>query len=522
MPPTRTKRYTGCWTCKARAIKCDENKPSCINCRFSGNSCEGFGVKLSWQNNSKGRPQFDKTRSLVLNKWGECDLLNDSQVELFLSSIDSASRFITSDGKECRYGPFRVFSLKEPAKNFVDKKLKVMSLLGPHVGKDVESLLFDFWDHHLCKFMVPVNDEKINPYRMVMQTIQDHSIPSEVRNAVLHSVYATCSSFLAISKEHMQPGSWYQDIDFKEYWKVHKRKAMDHVSIAYLRKASYSPADLGLLAAAISFLLTIDIFHISEEWQIHFRGALSTLKTMNQLGYGTDAMDPSVYFAQLIKLTYLFSTLHIYQDDVCNKYISVVDLDCIQFDVIHETESLMYRNTGVTESMIRCLAEIVKYLQLGETIKSIHEIEMDIELCQPQQLFEGCESRNSLIVYHQSMMFHIAMKLLFMREVKNRSPFELQDLATNGIEHIKADNDITTGSNGFGLLWPFFVISCETTSASKQQILQSFLEPYKSYSGTSMQRATRIIYAVWEKRKNGGNVSWIDVVRELDPTILLS
>ncbi|KPM33917.1 hypothetical protein AK830_g12656 [Neonectria ditissima] len=44
----RTKTFSGCWTCRAKHVKCDETRPSCTRCQRSGVGCEGYGVRLSW------------------------------------------------------------------------------------------------------------------------------------------------------------------------------------------------------------------------------------------------------------------------------------------------------------------------------------------------------------------------------------------------------------------------------------------------------------------------------------------
>src|ERR1700760_275095 len=44
----RTKTFTGCWTCRARHVKCDERRPSCLRCTNSKIYCEGYEVRLSW------------------------------------------------------------------------------------------------------------------------------------------------------------------------------------------------------------------------------------------------------------------------------------------------------------------------------------------------------------------------------------------------------------------------------------------------------------------------------------------
>jgi len=45
---SRSKTFTGCWTCRSRHVKCDEARPSCARCANSGFHCEGYEVRLSW------------------------------------------------------------------------------------------------------------------------------------------------------------------------------------------------------------------------------------------------------------------------------------------------------------------------------------------------------------------------------------------------------------------------------------------------------------------------------------------
>ncbi|TGO43141.1 hypothetical protein BHYA_0003g00950 [Botrytis hyacinthi] len=45
----RTRAYfpktrTGCWTCRKRRVKCDEDKPHCARCEASGFKCDGYSV----------------------------------------------------------------------------------------------------------------------------------------------------------------------------------------------------------------------------------------------------------------------------------------------------------------------------------------------------------------------------------------------------------------------------------------------------------------------------------------------
>lgn len=46
--PVRTKSYTGCWTCRSRKIKCDNQQPVCQQCIKGNRECEGYSIKLRW------------------------------------------------------------------------------------------------------------------------------------------------------------------------------------------------------------------------------------------------------------------------------------------------------------------------------------------------------------------------------------------------------------------------------------------------------------------------------------------
>lgn len=46
--PVKSKSFTGCWTCRARKIKCDLGTPECRQCEKAGIKCEGYSIKLRW------------------------------------------------------------------------------------------------------------------------------------------------------------------------------------------------------------------------------------------------------------------------------------------------------------------------------------------------------------------------------------------------------------------------------------------------------------------------------------------
>lgn len=48
----KKRSRTGCWPCKARKVKCGEEKPICANCQKSGESCD-YSIRLNWGGRSR-------------------------------------------------------------------------------------------------------------------------------------------------------------------------------------------------------------------------------------------------------------------------------------------------------------------------------------------------------------------------------------------------------------------------------------------------------------------------------------
>lgn len=60
MGRARTKTFTGCWTCRARKLKCDLRRPKCLRCQKAGVECEGYSIKLRWSGNGNSDGSQDK------------------------------------------------------------------------------------------------------------------------------------------------------------------------------------------------------------------------------------------------------------------------------------------------------------------------------------------------------------------------------------------------------------------------------------------------------------------------------
>lgn len=65
-----TKSKNGCETCKRRRIKCDQGRPTCVNCNRSNRTCEGYQtlyVDFGKQNGINNLPRLSSISSLLPN-----------------------------------------------------------------------------------------------------------------------------------------------------------------------------------------------------------------------------------------------------------------------------------------------------------------------------------------------------------------------------------------------------------------------------------------------------------------------
>lgn len=104
-----TKTFTGCWTCRSRHVKCDEQRPECGPCQKRKVPCEGYGVRLVWNPDEKGisRPSLNELRHEPTT------ILGARQLAAAIGELDEV---VFEAHDSYRNGPFSVFNINDQAK----------------------------------------------------------------------------------------------------------------------------------------------------------------------------------------------------------------------------------------------------------------------------------------------------------------------------------------------------------------------------------------------------------------------
>ncbi|KAL4908868.1 fungal-specific transcription factor domain-containing protein [Aspergillus multicolor] len=117
------KTSSGCWTCRARKVKCDEGKPTCRQCRRYGRECEGYEVRLRWVDDDVDLAEQPGSRRSQVARSPPRDPLPYYRVEEILSTLDGlepaeqtdVSLFLSGFGVFGNVHSFQAASFSVPA-----------------------------------------------------------------------------------------------------------------------------------------------------------------------------------------------------------------------------------------------------------------------------------------------------------------------------------------------------------------------------------------------------------------------
>lgn len=106
--PPKTRSRFGCWPCKARKVKCGEEKPSCKNCDRVGETCD-YSIRLNWSGRSRTKSDDIMSTQSLPPTPGSSTIVFPSP-EIFTGT--STQRLTTSQSISSAFPPNRHASSK--------------------------------------------------------------------------------------------------------------------------------------------------------------------------------------------------------------------------------------------------------------------------------------------------------------------------------------------------------------------------------------------------------------------------
>ncbi|PTB53579.1 hypothetical protein M431DRAFT_144107 [Trichoderma harzianum CBS 226.95] len=167
----------GCWTCRARKVRCDLRKPTCTNCAKALQPCKGYGMQLSWPR------EGNKRRALVNRDTAGLAKLSQQyrgRGVMFLNAFtsDVALADALQENRELAH---YLHTLRVPHLPILSQSL---------LWEDYQ--LFDYFKETKTRILAPVIDESLAHFIMRMAISNDGSSV----NPVMEGIFALSSLLL--------------------------------------------------------------------------------------------------------------------------------------------------------------------------------------------------------------------------------------------------------------------------------------------------------------------------------------
>lgn len=579
----RSKTYTGCWTCRARGIKCDEEKPECARCLRSKLHCEGYHVKLVWgvENGDVGKPV--ERRMFLAAHDPRQPVLSSREICLALAEADAADA-----RTPVQAGPFTVFFASvnpetprascetqeehdhdqdddtcfgpsgtldhgsteidlqahdhsdrdavvqwmdgvdenqdntEVAMIMMSIKQKVLPWIPSYLSSASmeERSLFHYWITCLSGLMIPTQDQD-NPFRTVFIPLA-LAVPSFSQQSSGNG--ALLHSIYAISAFHRaqlsSPNEYFFSLGTK-----HHRVALEHLRRSVLRSEG---SQREAILATIIAMSSIDVIKgQSATWRIHLAGGRTWLQHMMENSF-TQSASASVLCQIFFCINALGQSVpKLMQQLECRQGIRPES--ACQMDVWDKPYALE-RLFGITKPV---LEGIVRTNTLSEpdyqaTQQEVEDLDLFIRRNDPDVLVQDMDEEYDNITRHHTCAFFCASLIYFERRLRKTPPRKIQRLVQRSLDHLTAIDVLETEQklDVCGLFWPVFVTACEAECASnlRGRALQMF-EKGKVLGIGNILSAKKVAQEVWRRRDNdseGLDITWQSVMADLELDLLLT
>ncbi|KAJ5123738.1 hypothetical protein N7448_009835 [Penicillium atrosanguineum] len=576
VPKLRTKTFTGCWTCRNRRVKCDDERPHCRRCQRSGWQCQGYGLRLGWSQTPGSRSQ---RRQILSSTPQSTNGLSSASVTALLAELDGCS-----DGSAQHRGPFSVFSASG-----AESMMNHLTVGSNHVNVDDHSQLLQESKQVTENPSPSISNQDKRPSPVPSEPIAQADGPRSSAVSSISQLPAR-SRGSATPESHqkfLEAGSSLADISFlttiNPVQLPRPETELVHHWVVFLSgkmllldspdnpcRTVFMPLALkGLDAAAGESNIHLSIFHAicaSSAFSLyhlrrdfryqslamhhdqlalrHLRGNLGRAKRFDE---PTLAAVLSCITAEAMSgrrsrwRAHVAGGLGLLENEIAcgwmrsptnsrllQSYLSLSSLCSLPMStqlisLLNGPCHYLERSHGVTTQLVQFLAQLTTILD-SESDLSTEELDrLELQLYLNFPCLSSPDDPGSTIIQHALNTFYYATIIYFRRTLRRVPLCEVQELVEKAVQELEAVDTLKNNQGGCAYNWASFVVAAECQRPELQSRMLAWFDRKSQNGIQNVVMLCEIVRALWERRDyaKGRDVQWQEIANEADFDIML-
>jgi arginine metabolism regulation protein II len=583
----RTKTFSGCWTCRSRGVKCGEERPTCQRCRHSKLACGGYEVGLVWpdQRSTQRRILLDQAQSYIpvlsnqqihsalesIDATQRRDGLTIGLFSVFLAASDNNKSPSDSDRAEnyltdtpllpieslevwkidenSDHRSFQHFLLLQNIEKLYledarsnrmgDAETGFVPYITPQLdifssdysflslGSKHDRQLMYYWVTSLSGLMTSTQrwdnffQDIITPLALAATNVHHDSFG---HRALLHSLYALAAfnraKLCAFSQTEQEAGA------------KHVKESLQYLSRSL--KSSGFEQQLATLAVILMLAVIPSFTGETSDWRVHFRGGRTWLRSIDQSAWRRSRSAVTLYQIFLC-MNVLRPTHHIIAKDLEPQIYSLEYLGLEEQISIQAAEQLdgdsmrWHLDTlwGLTQPIMSAIHQINQWIfqEYTPSAEEMESLRLKIIRSEPSnERFSSPTNACEELTRRHACTFYYACQVYFYCSLQKLPPHYIQHIVRQSIEHIETIEILETDLNVSGLLWPAFIIACETDDIDLRPRIMRYFNKRETLGIGNVSAAKKVVLTVWSRRDKAQvdeNTLWYYVMAEMGIDMLL-
>ncbi|TVY13574.1 hypothetical protein LARI1_G006452 [Lachnellula arida] len=496
----------GCVLCKARRVRCSEEKPSCTRCAKDGRICE-YIVRLTWEEDSlsRGVKHGRAARSRSADRVSSSGLAARSQIPAPQYIQDYGSYFINTNVLDLEGKPIhKATACMRYRRPVIPRTLNLTAVYGL---SSMDGALFQYYQSQVCHDLTLVDDIS-NGYRHIVLPM------STAYESVMESVLAMAALYLDLNTPSTS-------VDYYAIALRHKQKALNG-----LRQdlGTNGRAHTDHVLVSMLMLCLLDITDgCQTSWPQHLSAAAKILGDRS-----VSLREPSL--ASFISK--FFAARDVMSRTACGARSKFKQIAWQQPHEIDNTVGCSYELMEIISSITDLTSYMTNINQNIVTTQKLVEIETQLDnLVQTlPSSSSSLDPTETIFLSNTSKIIHVATKIYFYTALHSALPctYLIRSLVSEQMSVIESMSYLRSAH-----LWSIFVTALYV-SGDEERIF--FLRQFDRLEAASAaigptQAAKAVLETVWKRRDlevdagkadDSGLSDWARLVRPLSDGLSLA